>query len=229
MHPGTCVRCTQVATRPKRPRAAHGTLTRASIVDAAWEVLRRDGVQGLSIRNVAAELGVGAMSLYRHFETKEDLVGAIADRAAEIVMQPGPTGDWRTSLRQQFVALYDTLRQYPELVALRRLRPALSPGALRFTEAALAALREAGLSEAEAVRAYRLLYVHVFGFAAFGPGTTAADEGEATRRALSSLPPSDYPNLLALAGEAAAAMGDQTLFETGLDLLLDAVAARRLG
>jgi AcrR family transcriptional regulator len=204
-----------------RQRVAHGTLSRAAIVEAAWAVLRREGAQALSIRKVAAELGVGAMSLYRHFETKEELVDAIADRAAELVVPPATSEDWRARVRQLFVALHDTLRRHPELVALRRRRPVLSAGALRFTEAALAALRQGGLDGPEAVRAYRLLYLHVLAFAAFGPGATAADEREDTRHALSSLPPAEYPNLVELAADAAAAMVDQQVFETGLDLLLE--------
>ena len=208
----------------RRQRVAHGTLSRAAIVEAAWVVLRREGVQALSIRTVAAELGVGAMSLYRHFETKEELVDAIADRAAELVVPPATTGDWRARVRQLFVALHETLRRHPELVALRRRRPVLSSGALRFTEAALAALRQGGLDGPEAVRAYRLLYLHVLAFAAFGPGATDADEGEDTRRALASLPAAEYPNLVALAGDAAEAMVDQQVFGTGLDLLLDGLS-----
>ena len=114
---------------------------------------------------------------------------------------------------------------HPAIVELRLRRPLLSPGALDLTEAGMKILREAGFSRELAARVYRVLFVYTFGFAAFGPGDGGESDRETTRAALAELPADRYPVLVDAAAEAAEVMGDEAVFEFGLDRLLDGLEA----
>lgn len=102
----------------------------------------------------------------------------------------------------------------------------LSPGALRFTEQAMKILREAGFGAADAARAYRTLFIFAFGSAAFGPAQGSVVDDSAARAALAALPAADYPMIAANLTELAATMSDSSLFEYGLDRLLEGLASR---
>ncbi len=195
-------------------------LSRTRILDAALSFVDREGLDALTIRRLAADLGVGAMTLYGYFRTKEELLDAMIDAGSEQLFEAPLAGTWDAQLRQLFVTLYRTHLEHPGVVELRFKRPLLSPGALRFTEISMQILREGGFSDREAARAYRILFVYTFGFSAFGPGRRPLADRQQTLEALRRLPPEIYPVLREAAEEAANAMADQTLFEFGLDLLL---------
>ena len=196
-------------------------LSRARILDAALSFLDREGLEALTIRRLATDLGVGAMTLYGYFRTKDELLDAMIDSGAEQLFHAPLAGTWDAQLRQLFVNLYRTHLQHPGVVELRFKRPLLSPGALRFTEMSMRILRDGGFSDREAARAYRVLFVYTFGFAAFGPGRRPLADRQQTLTALRRLPPEVYPVLREAAEEAADAMADQSLFEFGLDLLIE--------
>lgn len=196
-------------------------LSRERILDAALALFDGEGADALTMRRLAGELGVGTMTLYGYFRRKEDLLDAIVDRGAERIAAAGSGGPWKERLRELVLEMRRAHLAHPAVVELRLTRPLLSRGALDVTERGLAILRDAGFSNRDAARAYRTLFVYTFGFAAFGPETGGEAEAELTREALSSLPPERYPVLADCAGEATAAMSDRTVFEFGLDRLLD--------
>ena len=197
-------------------------LSRARILDEALSLLDREGEAAFTMRRLATEMGVGTMTLYGYFRSKDDLLDALVDAGAQQLLEiPLGRESWKQSLRELFVTLHRSHLDHPGIVELRFRRPLLSPGALLFTERCMAVLTGAGFSNRDAARGYRLLFVYTFGFGAFGPGRRSRADRDQTQAALSGLPSRLYPALREAAGEAADAMSDQTVFEFGLDLLLD--------
>jgi AcrR family transcriptional regulator len=186
------------------------------------------GLDAFTMRGLAAELGIGTMTLYGYFRTKDQLLDALIDAGAEELFEiPYKPRSWDARLRQLFLNLHRSHLKHPAIVELRYKRPLLSPGALRFTEICMEILTAAGFDNRDAARAYRLLFVYTFGSSAFGPGRRPQADREQTVAALSGLPVDLYPALLGAAKEAADAMADESLFEFGLELLLEGLKKGR--
>jgi AcrR family transcriptional regulator len=200
-------------------------LSRERIVQGALTLLDREGLDAFSMRRLAEELGVGTMTIYGYFRSKDELLDAVVDRGgqriAQLVSEPESGGSWKARLRELMMGLRRSLLEHPGIVELRYKRPLLSPGALTVTEAGMRILREAGFSNRDAGRAYRILFVYTFGFCAFGPGPGSETDRDRSVEALSALPVDRYPHLVEAAREASESMADQTLYEVGLDALLD--------
>lgn len=196
-------------------------LTREGILEAALALLDREGLSALTMRRLGDELGVGTMTLYGYFRSKEELLDAVVDAGASRMSVDQVDGTWRERLRHLVVGLQRALVEHPGVVELRLARPLVTPGALELTEVGMEILREAGFGKRDAARAYRTLFLYAFGFSAFGPGLRGSDDREQVREVLSTLPPERFPWLLEAAEEAAEAMADATVFEFGLDRLLD--------
>ena len=201
--------------------ASRRGLSRERIIEAALALFDHGGPRALSMRALADELGVGTMTLYGYFRSKDELLDAIVDSGAERVAAARADGGWKEQLRALVLEMHRGHLAHPAIVELRLERPLLSAGALTITERGVAILRDAGFSKRDAARAYRLLFVYTFGFSAFGPGPARGGESEAARAALAALDPRRYPALTDAAEEAVASMADATLFEFGLDRLLD--------
>jgi len=213
--------------QPSPPTARRARLSREDVAAAALAVLDREGFDSLSMRRVAQELGVGTMTLYGYFRDKSELLDAVMDAA---VGERPPAavggGGWREQLEALVLTARDNLLRHPGLVQIRVRQPVLRPEALRFAEAGMRILGEAGFEPAEAARAFRLLFTYTFGFAAFSPPDAAGEHRAAARVAIASLPPEHYPALTAAAEEAAAAMGGEEAFRYGLETVLDGLEAR---
>jgi AcrR family transcriptional regulator len=201
------------------------TLSRERIAAAALEIAEREGLDAVSMRRLARELAVGPMTLYRYFRSKDELIDAAVDAAAQEVEVNVGGGPWKQELRKLMRAVRETLERHPVGIRLRLTRPILSHGALRITEAGMEILAGAGFDRAGAARAYRALFVYTFGFASFGSPDHPEDIKRHTQAALIALPPDEYPMLSAAASEAAETMAGEAQFEFGLDRLLDGLEA----
>lgn len=201
---------------PSRP-----ALSRDRIAHAALELADREGLEALSMRHLAAHLGIGTMTLYGYFRTKEELLDAAVDVAAGEAPVTLGTGTWKEQLRELMQSVLEHLRRHPSGVRIRLTRPMLSPRALQVTEAALTVLTGAGFDSAEAARGYRALFTYTFGFASFNSPEDPEEASRQVRSALLALPRDDYPTLTNAAAEAAATVGGDAQFEFGLDRLLD--------
>ena len=208
------------ADRREGPNSRLG-LSRDLILEAALRLLDREGLDSLTMRDLAKELGVGAMTLYGYFRGKEELLDAVIDSGARDIAAAPADGDWKEGLRGLMLDVRRSHLEHPAVVELRFRRPLVSRGALEVTETAMRLLLDAGFSPTEAARAYRVLFVFTFGFSAFGPRDGGGHDRDQTIQALRSLPTERYPALAGAAEEAADAMADQSVFELGLDCLLD--------
>lgn len=203
--------------------------TRETIAATALELVDREGLDALSMRRLARALGMGTMTLYGHFRSKEELLDAVVDVVTARHRPPPVEGSWRKQLEVIARTFLDGLHAHPALVQLRFARPIMTPGSLRYTEAGLAALLDAGLDRAEAASAFRVVFLYVFAFAAFSaPELTDAlrDRG---RAGLAVLPPGEFPAVTAAAAEMAGTLGGADQFEYGLARILDGIERRIRG
>lgn len=211
---------------PDRARASRRGLSAGRVAQAALAFIERHGLEALSMRRLADELGVGTMTLYGYFRDKEQLLDAVVDAAADKLEVPDPAGSWRSQIQALMEEIRRVLAEHPLGVLLRQRRPMWSRGALRISEAGIRALREAGFSKADAARAYRSLFNYTFGFAAFSPSEVSTELRRSALSAVAALPRDEYPWQTESAQELADAVGGEDQFRYGLDLLLDGLEAR---
>ncbi len=215
------------AERPRKPR-----LSRERIVSAAVALLDAEGVDGFSMRRLAARLGAGTMSLYEYVAAKEDVLDLALDAAiAEIEPVPDETGAWRDVVAAHMARGREVMLRHPWVPALMGTRPLLGPGSLARSERVFAALHRAGLSGPELTAAVSAVSGYLHGFVAEELAWRArfrdpAAEAELRERAgeLIRRDAADYPTLAAHLDAGGTDFGAG--FELGLSIVLDGIAAR---
>jgi AcrR family transcriptional regulator len=148
---------TPIWLRPERPPRATGRpaeWSREQIVDAAIAVAERDGLAAVTTRHVAAQLGTGSASLYRHVASRADLVDLMVDAAFGPYRPPPLSGRWRDDLVAEVMHRVRYLRARPWLTDAVLERPPTGPAALRLLEHTLEQLRDhpaPGMAKLEAI------------------------------------------------------------------------------
>jgi TetR/AcrR family transcriptional regulator, tetracycline repressor protein len=217
-----------------RERPKRRVLSRDEIVQAADRILERDGYGALTIRRVAAMLGVKSASLYWHFRSKEELEDALADELLGRVGVYPRSRNWRDNVRRGAVRMMRRLFAVRHASRLLGGRFLTGPNALRWTEAALKPFLEAGLPKRDVAYAAHAIHVYIFGFALFRSAPLSAMEScaksktqvlAATRKKFQELSPTQFPNIVLLA-EALTDTDIEARFLFGLDCLLAGIAAR---
>jgi AcrR family transcriptional regulator len=218
---------TRGQTRAPTTRARErGELSREEIAEVALALADREGVDAVTMRGLARELGVGAMTLYGYFRSKDELMDAAADRAAEEVSLPSREGPWRRQLRALVGEMHRVLQRHPSGFQLRSQRPLISRGVMRTTNAGLAILREAGFDKVRAARAWRCLFVYTFGFAGFNPESVPEETRQEWKARGLTFPPDELPWVVDALPELIETMTGSDPFFHGLDLILDGLAAQ---
>jgi len=152
-------------------RAPGTPLTRQVIVEAAVRQMDDDGLDRVTTRRLASELGVSPMALYRHIESKDDVLEAVID--ALLRRTPIPTAqDWPDVMRSLAVGLRTMFVDHPAALELFLRRPVTSPTARHRLQVALDALAEAGFEEDDACRAYAAVHSYTLGFSALEAART---------------------------------------------------------
>jgi AcrR family transcriptional regulator len=208
-------------------------LTRERVVAEALTVIGIDGAGALSMRTLAARLGVVPAALYRHVRSKEQLCDLVVDGVlAEIDCQADPGLAWTEQVKLLAHRLRAVLEDHPGIAGLLKTRDPLGPHSLALAEAFLAPLQAAGLPERETALAFSLIYDYTLGFA-LSDRTTVNEQrvqDTATRRKLHaffrSLPADRFPTLAALGEHIWADNRDQR-FTTSLDILLRGLETAR--
>jgi TetR/AcrR family tetracycline transcriptional repressor len=220
------------AARPRhRGAGQRAGLSREQVLAAARRIADAEGVDRLTMRRLAAELGVMPNALYTYVSDKEALLDALLDDLLADVDPGDPAAeeDWRDGLVRVMDASRRLLLAHPQLAPVFLARPALGPNAARLGEMTLALLRRGGVEGERAVEALRVLLVYSLGFAAFQAPRLQTDSPARTEQveaAYAGLPEDRFPRLRRLAGSLAAPTDDRQ-FHTGLRWLLDGIAARR--
>jgi TetR/AcrR family transcriptional regulator, tetracycline repressor protein len=137
------------------------------VIEAAIAAIEGGGYEQMTIRSLAATLGVAPMTLYRHVQNKDDLLDEVADRLlAESWKPPTRRGDWRQWMAEVAKRFRDLLVRQPAVLDVYLRHPVTSPAAMTRMEAALEVLKGAGFDERSARRAYASIHTYTIGFAA---------------------------------------------------------------
>ena len=205
-------------------------LTREEVVEAALRVMDAEGLEAVSMRRVAREVGVEAMSLYNHVRDKEDLLDGVVDLVMRSFAFPGtdPDGDPVTYGRAIARGWRDVLKAHPNVVALfaHRHKPTRSLDTLRPMEAALRALNGMGLSAEDSVRAFQVIGGYIMGYVMMETGRMFTPGDDRDPDALARDLPADELPCVAAALPYLADCDVDAQFEFGLDLMLDGLRAR---
>jgi AcrR family transcriptional regulator len=218
-----------MSTRTDPDAAPRAPLTRRRVLRAAVVLADRGGVAALSMRKLAQELGVEAMSLYHHVANKDDILDGIIDVVfGEIELPTGEAG-WEAAMRRRAVSAREALRRHPWATGLMESRRTPGPANIRHHDAVLGVLRNAGFPVELAAHAYSLLDSYIYGFAlqeASLPFHTPEETAEVAQEIMSEFPADEYPHLAEIATEHVLQpgydYGDEFLY--GLDLILDGLA-----
>ncbi|HEV2529983.1 MAG TPA: TetR/AcrR family transcriptional regulator [Thermomicrobiales bacterium] len=224
--------------RPERPaRPDRNALSREQIVRAAIELIDREGPEALSMRRLAASMGVGAMSLYWHVERKADLLELVADAIfGELDLPVEPSGDWRTDLRLIALATRALFIRHPWLLqSMGSGVPHTGPNFLRHVEFTFASLARLGVPMPMMLATAGAVDSYVFGSTLEQAMEANLPSDPDERSALSAsyiaaIDRGDYPTLSTMRdifldwNESAEATEERFIY--GLDALLDGLGRR---
>jgi AcrR family transcriptional regulator len=179
--------------------------SRAEITAAAVAIADADGLEAVSMRRVAAELGTGAASLYRYVETRDELLDLMSDAVSGEGTPPEPGGDWLADLVAMGEQMRALLRRHPWLAGLAVTRPVLGPSGLAALEHFLTVLAAHPAGIEAKLEAFAMLngITALFALHEAGGGTALQQRNTAyLRHALTS---GEHPGLAKLISAAPAA------------------------
>lgn len=220
--------------------AVRRTLNRERVLAAGVRLADADGLSAVTMRRVAGELGVEAMSLYHHLPGKDGLldglVASVLDEIAAELAGSDEQPDWRAEVRRRVLAARTVMLRHPWAPALIGARETIPPGAYAHYEAVLATMLRGGLSYRLAHRGLHALGSMALGFVQelFGAGQASADDGDPTEEELADMATA-YPAMAAMVAAELHDVADPTLgwcdtqteFEFTLDLILDGLDRMR--
>ncbi|MFI5954157.1 TetR/AcrR family transcriptional regulator C-terminal domain-containing protein [Cryptosporangium sp. NPDC051539] len=220
----------------RRRRPTDEPLTRERVIAAALAIADADGMAELSMRRVAADLGVATMALYRYVPSKEDLVIHMLDAVfGEVSMIPDPEpAGWRAKLESVARKQWDVYRQHRWMAgALSFSRPQLVPRGMVHTEYAMAAMNDTGLAPAQLLHVAVCLFNHVRSVALVhdeelrNQQDTGMDAGEwmdgQDDYFVQVLATGQFPMMAAVSSIPDDAFSIESMFEFGLARYLDGV------
>jgi AcrR family transcriptional regulator len=219
---------------PRKSAAPRRSLSRESIVAAALKVLRAEGIDALSMRRVATELGTGAASLYAHVAHKEELLDLVLDEVLGEIPVPVPDpARWREQVTALWTDSHAALARNGDIARVLLGRVPLGPNSLRIAESTMAILRAGGVPDQAVAWA-----VDVIGSFVAATAIETAEHVDLQRaggdpaayydqvhRYMQALPADRFPVTAALATELTAGDGDDR-FAFGLELLVSGLAAQ---
>jgi len=209
-------------------------LNRERVLRAAVELADQAGFESLTMRKLARQLGVEAMSLYNHVASKDDLLDGMVDLVFSEIEPPTTDVDWKTAMRRRAISTREALARHRWAIGLMEGRTNPGPASLRIRNAILGCLREAGFSVEMTIQAYSVQDAYIYGFALQEKSMplASADEFAAVAKRHSrqfEAAFSEYPYLAEVVGGHVAKSGYdfETAFLFGLDRILDALDGLR--
>ncbi|MGH8957462.1 MAG: TetR/AcrR family transcriptional regulator [Acidimicrobiia bacterium] len=210
-------------TSPRQP------LTKTLVLGAAVDLADRAGLGALTMRRLGAELGVEAMSLYKHVANKEEIVAGIVELVVGEIEIPSEGADWKEAMRRRAISARQVLSRHSWAIGLLEARGSMGPTALRYLDAILGNLRSAGFSIENAVHAFWLLDSYVYGHLiqeTSMPFRTTEEVIASGGSVLEQVATKEYPHLVEIGEHAVRSrFSIDREFEFGLELILDALEA----
>lgn len=220
----------------RRPEAApRAPLSRDRVLRAAVELADGIGIEALSMRRLAQELGVVPMALYKHVANKEQLLDGMVETVVGGIGRPASGPDWRGAVRQRILSARAALLGHPWAAQVIRSRSGPTPAVLAHLDSVIGLFRAGGFSVDLTHHVMHALGGRVLGFTQ-EVFDAAPDPDPAARPAMPPEAAAAYPHVAELAGAAAhdgdsvvgGGCDDQFEFEFALDLLLDGFERLRL-
>jgi AcrR family transcriptional regulator len=215
-----------VVTKKKLVSNERQKLSRDVVIQAAIKLTDEIGIEALSMRKLAENLKVEAMSLYNHVKSKEDLLDAMVDEVVAQMYLPDCDGAWRQEIEQASLSAHVVLLKHHWASMLLVSRPALGSAKLAHFNAIQGCFVNAGFSPQMADQVRHVIEGHLYGFTLqklLYP-TPEGDYANAASQFLPMLPHDLYPHSYNLVEAVAAGKYDgKHYFEFGLTLLLDGI------
>jgi AcrR family transcriptional regulator len=214
--------------------ATREPVTRERAVRVAVALADAGGIESLSMRKLARELGVEAMSLYYHVNSKDDLIDGMVDVVFSEITLPEVEGPWKGAMRDHAQSTRGVLTRHPWAISLIDSRTTPGAETLRHLDAMIGCLRHSGFTMTMAGHAMSVVDSYVRGFAlqeASLPMNDTGGIGETTESIMEQdhMMSHAFPNLADMAVELILqpgyAYGNE--FQFGLSLILDGLEARR--
>ncbi|PDP88562.1 TetR family transcriptional regulator [Glycomyces fuscus] len=200
---------------------------RPEILDAALRLSEERGLAAVSMRAVAAEIGLTPMALYGYFEDKEALLDGLVGRLLRELSQPGPrpgaASDWRDRLLARARGARALAHRYPRTFPLLLDRPAELPEAMRVVDALYAALLDAGVPDGQVAALERMISTFVLGFAVSEVNGRFGEGNLGTRERRERADPREVPAHHRLGEVLDRPVDWDAEFEEGLGRLLEVV------
>jgi AcrR family transcriptional regulator len=200
-------------------------LSRERVLEAAIALADESGIESLTMRRLAQELGVEAMTLYYYVAKKDDILNAIVDMVLSEFELPSPGAEWQAAIRQTAISAHDVLVRHPWAASLMLSSTGASSARWRYMDAILGCLREAGFSAEMTDRAYHALDSHITGFTLWEVQIQIDPETlpDLAATFLRDLPTDEYPYLVEHVHQHLKdrSPDDEGAFAFGLDLILD--------
>jgi AcrR family transcriptional regulator len=221
---------------PSRRVVDRDVLSRDRVLEAAAGLADRDGIDALTMRRLAEELGVEAMSLYHHVPNKDAMLDGVVERCfAEIETELGgfaiaPGAPWQPELRRRMLGARRVMLRHRWLPGVLESRSAFGANMMRYTDGFVGTMSADGLSHDLIHHSLHALGSRMYGFSQELDMDSGEPAGDASLEQLLML----APHLAAMLADVMhddpdTTLGwcdDQTEFEFGLDLLLDGIARR---
>jgi AcrR family transcriptional regulator len=209
---------------PRKAAARRGSLNRARILAAALRMADKDGLDTLSMRNLAHALKAKPMSLYNHVASKEELLDGLVELVVGEIERPTSGGDWKTALRERAISAHTVLMRHPWATMLFVSRLNIGPNMLRYVDATIGCLREAGFSYPMADHAWTAVDAYIYGFTLHRLNfpLDPAQYAPAARKFMPLIPVERFPYLNGMSQEVIAGRHDGLHhLAFGLELILD--------
>ncbi len=221
-----------MAKKNKRRTKPRAPLSKERVLKAAVTLADEIGIESLSMRKLGQELGVKAMSLYKHVANKDDILDGIVDIVAGEIDVPSIGGDWKKAMRRRATSAHEVLMRHPWATMLIVSRANVGPAMLRYVDTTIGCLKQAGFSYPMADHAWNAIDSHVYGFTLqklnfpFEPDEYA----KVAEAYLPMIPADRYPYLNGLSQQVIGGHHDGLHeFEFGLNLILDGLEGLRDG
>ena len=215
------------STKPDREHRV--PLSRERVLRAAIDLADEAGIESLSMRKLAQELGVEAMSLYHYVAKKDDILDGMLDVVFSEIEVPS-SGDWRFAMRTMAISTHDALLRHRWACGLLMSSARISASRLQHMDTVLGRLREAGFTDTLTDHAYHALDSYIVGFTLWLLPylKIAKEEPDFAQRFYAELPLEELPHLAAhIEYHMAPPTDNVNAFEFGLDLILDGLENMR--
>lgn len=207
-------------------------MSRERVLNAAIGLADRSGLGSLSMRKLAQQLGVEAMTLYHYVASKNEILDGIVDMVVAEVELPTTDTDWKLAVRRTAISAHEVLQAHPWAASLLLSPSRVSQARLRYMDALLGTLRGAGFSPEMTDHAYHALDSHIMGFTLWVVGMDLPGDTDLEALAtdfLARLPRGEMPHLAEHVEQHLKPRDphDEGDFVFGLDLILDGLERLR--